>query len=93
MAGSMPRPGKVKVSITLSRDLVERIDAEACRGVGQTRSSVIELWLRRVARFEALRALEADTVREYESNARDDRREDEAIARASSRAAKRLRYD
>lgn len=89
----MPPAAKVKLSITLSRELVERIDAEASRDGELTRSGVIELWLRRAAQSGAARALEADTVRYYESLTRDEQAEDEAIARASSRASKRLRYD
>jgi hypothetical protein len=89
----MPPAAKVKLSITLSRDLVERIDAEASRDSELTRSGVIELWLRRAAQSGAARALEADTVRYYDSLARDEQADDEAIARASSRASKRLRYD
>lgn len=57
------------------------------------RSTAIERWVRRGIRSRAARALEADTVREYESLTRDEQAEDEAIARAGSRAAKRLRYD
>lgn len=89
----MPSSAKVKLSITLSRDLVEQIDAEAGGDAALTRSSVIELWLRRAAQSKAARALEADTARYYESLARDEMTEDEEIARASSRASKRLRYD
>jgi metal-responsive CopG/Arc/MetJ family transcriptional regulator len=84
---------KVKISITLSRDLVERIDEEAARQPSLSRSGVIEMWLRRGARADASRALEDDTIRYYESLTANERAEDEAIARASSRAARRIRYD
>lgn len=84
---------KAKVSITLPRDLLERIDREAARGAGSTRSSVIETWLRRAARTQAARALEADTIRYYESLTAEEIQEDERIGRASSRASKRRRYD
>jgi metal-responsive CopG/Arc/MetJ family transcriptional regulator len=89
----MPSTAKIKVSITLSRDLVERVDREASRRPELTRSSVIESWLRRAARSKANQALEADTISYYESLTTDERADDEAIASASSRAAKRLKYD
>ena len=85
--------GKVKVSVTLSADLLERIDAEVEAGGGASRSSVIEHWLRRARHGAAATALREETVGYYESLDDADRVEDEAISRATSRKARRVRYD
>jgi len=86
-------PSKAKVSITLSADLLERIDAEVEAEEGASRSSVIERWLRRARSASAAKALREDTVRYYESLDDADRAEDEAISRATSNKARRVRYE
>ena len=83
---------KAKISITLSGDLLERIDRTAQRD-RQTRSGIIEQWLRLASRADAAAGLSEDTVRYYDSLTSDERAEDTAIARASSRRARRLRID
>ena len=83
---------RVKISVSLPRDLVARIDRTA--GVeARSRSGVLEGWLRAAARESAARELEAATVEYYESLTAAERREDEAMASASSAAARRLRVD
>jgi len=84
---------KVKLSITLSRALVDRIDAEVEASAGASRSSVIEQWLRKGRRANAATALREETVRYYESLSEEERAEDEAIARAASSRSRSVRYD
>ena len=84
---------KAKVSITLAEDVLARVDAEVRKNPGDNRSSVIERWLRQASRTAAASALREETVRYYESLEADERSEDEAIARATSKAARRVRYE
>jgi len=87
----MPAP-RVKISVSLPRDLVARIDS-AARSEARSRSRVLEGWLRASARETAARELEAATIAYYESLTPDERYEDEAMASASSRAARHLGID
>ena len=57
---------RVKISVSLPRDLVARIDRTA-RLEARSRSRVLESWLRATARESAARELEAATVEYYES--------------------------
>ena len=84
--------GRVKISISLPRELVARID-RAAKAEARPRSRVLEDWLRTTARENAARDLEAATVAYYESLTADDQRESAAMAAASSRAARRLAVD
>ena len=84
---------RAKVSITLSEELLERIDREASRWPGGSRSAVIEEWVRRGARLRGADILREETIAYYDSLVPQDRAEDEAISRASGDAARRLRYD
>jgi metal-responsive CopG/Arc/MetJ family transcriptional regulator len=83
---------RVKISVSLPRDLVARIDRTA-RVEARSRSRVLEGWLNATARETAAREVEAATVEYYESLTAADRREDLAMAAASSAAARRLRID
>jgi metal-responsive CopG/Arc/MetJ family transcriptional regulator len=83
---------RIKISVSLPRDLVARIDS-AARAEARSRSRVLEGWLRATSQDRAARELEAATIAYYEGLTADDRREEEAMARASSRAARRLRVD
>jgi metal-responsive CopG/Arc/MetJ family transcriptional regulator len=87
----MPAP-RVKISVSLPGDLVARIDS-AARSQARSRSRVVEGGLRASASERAARELEAATIDYYERLTPDDRREEEAMASASSRAARRLRID
>lgn len=82
----MTKPAKVKVSVTLSRDLLDRIDREA--EAAGNRSSVIEAWLRRAAADATRREIDEATERYYERVA-----DDERLSRGLSRAARKLRVD
>lgn len=88
---SMSAP-RVKISVSLPRDLVGRID-RAARAEARSRSRVLERWLSASARERAARELEAATIAYYESLTAEDRREEDAIGTASSAAARRLRID
>ena len=82
----------MKISVSLPSDLVARIDS-AARSEARSRSRVLEGWLRASARERAARELEAATIAYYESLTAEDRREEEAMASASSRAAGHLSID
>ncbi len=84
--------GRIKISVSLPRDLVARID-RAARAEARSRSRVLEGWLRATARENAARELEQATIAYYQTMTSEDRGEDEAIAAASSRGARRLRID
>lgn len=84
---------RVKVSVTLSGDLVEAVDAAVDRDVASSRSAVIEKWLRRARRADAEDHLREATVAYYKSLSNEERDDDMAIARGSKRAARRLRID
>jgi metal-responsive CopG/Arc/MetJ family transcriptional regulator len=64
---------RVKISVSLPRDLVARID-RAARAEARSRSRVLEGWLRASARERAARELEAATIAYYESLTPEDRR-------------------
>jgi metal-responsive CopG/Arc/MetJ family transcriptional regulator len=83
---------RVKISVSLPRDLVARID-RAARAEARSRSRVLERWLSTSARERSARELEAATIAYYESLTPEDRREEDAIGTASSDAARRLRID
>jgi metal-responsive CopG/Arc/MetJ family transcriptional regulator len=84
---------KVKVSITLSEQLVDRIDREAARQPGQTRSGVIESWLWRASRRAASARLAAETIAYYESLSEVEREEDQQWADFSTGELARLDDD
>ena len=90
MYSKMPRS---KISITLSEELLERIDREAGRRPGGSRSAVIEDWVRRGARTRGADLLREETIAYYSSLNFEEQVEHEAIARASGNAARQLRYD
>lgn len=83
---------RVKLSVSLPRSLVARID-RAARAESRPRSRVLEDWLSRAGRGQAQQDLEAATIAYYESLTPDEEREDSALAAALSRAARRLDVD
>jgi metal-responsive CopG/Arc/MetJ family transcriptional regulator len=83
---------RVKISVSLPRDLVARID-RAARAEARSRSRVLEEWLRAAASETAARELEAATIAYYESLMPEERLEADAIGSASSRAGRRLNID
>ncbi len=83
---------KLKVSVTLSREILERVDRQATRR-GGTRSSIMEAWLKQAARRQAENDLETDTIAYYESLTAEERVEGEALSRALTASAQRLDID
>jgi metal-responsive CopG/Arc/MetJ family transcriptional regulator len=83
---------RVKISVSLPRDVVASID-RAARTEARSRSRVLEGWLRAVARARAARELEAATIAYYESLTPEDRQEDATMAAAAGAAAHRLAID
>jgi metal-responsive CopG/Arc/MetJ family transcriptional regulator len=85
----MTRARKVKVSLTLSADLVARADRDA-KVRADTRSGVIERWLRRAIREDEAARLEAETIAYYDSLTAADVEEEESLSNALSDAARAL---
>lgn len=86
------RMSKVKVSLTLSEDLVALIDRDA-RKTGSTRSGVVEDWLRSTASRAAEKSIDDATAAYYASLRGDARADDDAISKAMSRATTEVAYD
>ncbi len=84
---------KIKLSITLPADLVDRIDAAAARETRSNRSAVIERWLRRAARARALDTLHEETLAYYASRSTGEAAEDARLGRALGRAAGKVQHD
>ena len=83
---------KTKVSVSLPSDLLEEIDDEAAQ-TSRSRSEIFEIWLRLAARRRAAAKLERDTLAYYTRRTAEQEVEDEALSRASLRAAKKRRID
>lgn len=89
---SMTAAAKLKVSLTLSADLVALVDRHASRGAG-SRSSVVEQWLRRAANASVEHEIDDATASYYRSLRGEDLARDEPLSRSLSDAARRLAYD
>jgi len=76
---------KIKVSVTISEDVLEAVDRLVDEKKRLSRSNVIDLWLRQAARREAHLKLERDTLSYYASLSAEDREEDTAWSDAASR--------
>ena len=83
---------KLKVSLTLSADVVALVDRHARRRK-HTRSGVVEQWLRRAAAASAEQQIEDATAAYYRLLRGDERAEEDAMSRALSAAARRVAYD
>lgn len=83
---------KLKVSLTLSQDLVALIDRNA-KKTGSTRSGVVEDWLRSSASRAAESSIDDATAAYYASLRGEARADDDAISKAMSRSATRIAYD
>jgi hypothetical protein len=83
---------KLKISLTISADLLALVDQDARRR-NETRSGVVEHWLRRAASANVERDIADATNAYYQSLRRDERAEDEALARGLSKTARRVAYD
>ena len=85
----MTAAAKLKVSLTLSADLVALVDRDARRGRG-SRSGVIEQWLRRAANASVKQEIADSTAAYYRSLRGEDRAENESMSRSLSDAARRV---
>jgi metal-responsive CopG/Arc/MetJ family transcriptional regulator len=83
---------KTKISISLDAAVLDAVDRRAAREK-TTRSAVMEQWLRGAARQAELQRLEEETAAYYDSLTPAERAEDDALAEASSRAARELIID
>jgi hypothetical protein len=88
----MTTAAKLKVSLTLSADLVALVDRDA-RRLNDTRSGVVEQWLRRAASASTVQEIQDATVAYYRSLRGEERAEDEELSRALSSSARRVSYD
>jgi len=83
---------KQKVSLTISADLLALVDRDA-RARGDTRSGVVEAWLRRAASASVEQEIEEATAAYYRSLRPEERSEEEQLSRGLSRAARRVAHD
>lgn len=83
---------KVKISISLDPSVLEAVEQSAAMA-GESRTAVIERWLRDGSRRARAHRLEADTAAYYESLSAAEKEEDASWAAASSRAFRRLAID
>jgi metal-responsive CopG/Arc/MetJ family transcriptional regulator len=83
---------KTKVSVSLPHDLLEEIDDEAAL-TSRSRSQIFEIWLRLAGRRRAAEKLERDTLAYYTRRTAEQAVEDEALSRASLRAARKRKLD
>jgi hypothetical protein len=84
---------KVKLSVTLSSDLVKAIDGEAAARAGRTRSSVLEAWLRRAEHAARVREVEEAVAAYYDARDDEAREDDDALSSALSTATRRVQFD
>lgn len=83
---------KLKVSLTLSADVLALVDRDAERR-NDTRSGVVEQWLRRAANASVEQEIAEATAAYYGSLRSEERIEDASLSRALSDAARRVSYD
>jgi hypothetical protein len=88
----MTAAAKLKVSLTLSADLVALVDRHARRGDG-SRSGVVEQWLRRAATSSVEQAIDDATATYYRSLRGEDHTVDAPLSRSLSDASRRVAYD
>jgi metal-responsive CopG/Arc/MetJ family transcriptional regulator len=83
---------KLKVSVSIDADLVRLVDQRAARE-GQTRSAIMEAWLRSASRRAAAARLEEETAAYYDVLTPTEASEDIAWAKGSARVARKLTID
>jgi len=83
---------KVKVSISLDSQLLGLVDRMAANE-GETRSALIERWLRQGSRRGAASRLEEETAAYYDSLTGEEKDDDAAWATAASKVARKLAID
>lgn len=89
----MANTKKVKISVTISSDLLSEVDQQARADKGMTRSSVIEGWLRMASRRAAMKRLERETAAYYDALSSTEIEDDESWSRAASQQFARLDID
>jgi metal-responsive CopG/Arc/MetJ family transcriptional regulator len=77
----MTNAKKIKVSITLSDEILRTIDHIVSKEEGATRSQVIDAWLSIAAKLYAQKRLDAETAAYYQKYNTRSREEDRAWAR------------
>src|SRR5688500_8675886 len=95
MNGRMSRMSiarKLKVSLTLSADLLALIDRVARDG-NDTRSGVVEQWLRRAVSATTEQEIEDATAAYYAGLRAGERKDEDRLAHGLSRASRRVSYD
>jgi len=81
---------KTKITITLSPDVVRRIDAFLAEPVARSRSQLVEEALREWLERQTQSEIERQTEAYYRSLSPDDQEEDQQWSAFASEAAKRL---
>ena len=77
---------KVKLSVTVSRDIVDAIDREVVHiGAGASRSSILEAWLRAASRSRAHDGLAERTALYYRTRTPEQHADDDAWADVATR--------
>jgi metal-responsive CopG/Arc/MetJ family transcriptional regulator len=89
----MTESRKLKISVSLPADLVAAVDRRARSIPGDTRSGVVERWLRRGVREQAEADLRDEVIRYYTSRSEKESEQDQELSRALSRAARRIDID
>jgi metal-responsive CopG/Arc/MetJ family transcriptional regulator len=90
MPALVEHSSKLKVTVTLSPDLVREIDAIIEDVRGGSRSQLVEEALRRRLQDQSRKELERQTEAYYRSLSATERKEDRQWIRAAARSAKRL---
>jgi hypothetical protein len=83
---------KLKVSLTLSADVVALVDHDA-RRLKDTRSGIVEQWLRLAANASVGQEIEDVTAAYYRSLSGEEDAEDEVMPNAPTSSTRRVAYD
>lgn len=84
---------KVRVTITLSRDVLSHVDKRARSGSARSRSAFIEEALRELMRHSAEAMIARETIAYYQSLSQTEEAEDAALAQALGAASRRVAVD
>jgi Ribbon-helix-helix protein, copG family len=77
---------KARVTITLSQELLSKVDRAALASDGASRSSVIEEWLRRASEQEARAVLDRAIASYYDGLSQAEREENDSWGRFSTQS-------
>ena len=77
---------RARVTVTLSPEVLSKVDRVARSKPGSSRSSVIEAWLRKAAQSEAHSALDQAIASYYDGLSAEEHAESKAWARFSTRS-------